>query len=102
MLVFVFMFSEAPSVVENLQATPSCKSIELTWERPKQDGGLPINKYVLTYASMTMNIDGDKTSHVIRDLEHNTDYSISLRATSKAEWGRQVTRNVKTKEYCKF
>lgn len=61
---------------------------------------MPINKYVLTYSSMTMNIDGDKTSHVIRDLKHNTEYSISLRATSKAEWGPPVSLNVQTKEYC--
>ena len=103
MLVFVvFMISEAPSEVVNLQATPSCKSITLKWERPIRDGGMPINKYVLTYSSMTMNIDGDKTSHVIGDLKHNTEYSISLRATSKAEWGPPVSLNVKTPEYCEF
>ena len=49
-----------------------------------------------------MNIDENKTSHTIRDLKNNTEYSISLRATSKAEWGRLVSLNVKTEEYCEF
>lgn len=100
--LFVLLFSEAPSKIENLKATPSCKSIELKWERPKQDGGMPINRYVLTYSSTTLNIDGDETSYIITDLEHNTEYSISLRATSKAEWGPPVRVNEKTKEHCEF
>ena len=49
-----------------------------------------------------MNIDENKTSHTIRDLKNNTEYSISLRATSKAEWGRLVSLNVKTEEYCEL
>ena len=102
LVFFVFIISDAPSEVVNLQATPNCKSIELKWERPKQDGGMPINKYVLTYSSMTMNIDGDETSHTIRDLKHNTKYSITLRATSKAEWGPPVSLTVETEEYCEF
>ena len=96
------MISGAPSKVENLEATPSCKSIILKWERPKQDGGMPINKYVLTYATMTLNIDGDETSYTIDDLEHNTEYSISLRATTRAEWGPPVSLKLKTTEYCEF
>ena len=96
------MFSAAPSKVENLKATAKCKSIELKWERPTQDGGMPINKYVLTYSSILLNIDGDETSYTITDLEHNTEYSVSLRATSKAEWGPPVRINIKTGEFCEF
>ena len=96
------MISEAPTKVENLRAQASCKSIELKWERPKQDGGMPINKYVLTYSTTTRNIDGDETVYIITDLKHNTEYSISLRATSKAEWGPPVSLNIKTQEYCEF
>lgn len=63
---------------------------------------MPINKYVLTYSSTTRNIDGDKTSFIITGLKNNKEYSISLRATSKAEWGPPVSLNEKTKEHCKF
>ena len=100
------MISEAPSKVENLDAEASCKSIKLKWERPKKDGGMPINKYVLTYLSQdkeqTQNIDRDETSHIITDLEHNTEYQISLRATSKAQWGPAVSMKTTTEEYCEF
>jgi len=105
MLTYFFLFlcfTEAPSKIENLEATARCKSIELKWERPIEDGGMPINKYVLTYSSITLNIDGDETSYIITDLEHNTEYSVSLRATSKAEWGPPVRINIKTEEYCEF
>lgn len=96
------MISGAPTKVENLRGTASCKSITLKWERPKQDGGMPINKYVLNYASVTLNIDGDETSYTIVNLEHNTEYSISLRATTRAEWGPPISLNLKTAEHCEF
>ena len=34
-----------PDPPDNLQATPSDRSVELTWEAPSDDGGSPITKY---------------------------------------------------------
>ncbi len=103
---FFLMISEPPGAVKNLIGKAKCKSIILEWGRPENDGGMPISKYVLTYGDKspgkTRNIDGDETSYTISDLKHNTEYSITLRATNPAEWGPTSSVEVKTKEYCKF
>lgn len=54
-----------------------------------------INKYVLIYLSMIMNIDGDKILYIIGDLKYNIEYSILLRVIFKVEWGFLVSLNVK-------
>ena len=89
-------------MVQNFKATATCKSITLTWVPPKEDGGMPINKYVIEYEDVTRNIDGDDTQYIISGLKHNTKYSITIRATSKAEWGPTTSVEVTTTEYCKF
>lgn len=91
-----------PSEIQNLQAEATCNSIALSWERPKEDGGMPINNYVLNYESMTRNIDENKTSNTINDLKRNTNYNITLRANNMAEWGPSSGVEIKTLEYCKF
>ncbi|KAL9965513.1 hypothetical protein ACROYT_G029320 [Oculina patagonica] len=96
--------AKPPGAVKNLIGKAKCKSIILEWGRPENDGGMPISKYVLTYGDKspgkTRNIDGDETSYTISDLKHNTEYSITLRATNPAEWGPTSSVEVKTKEYC--
>lgn len=54
-----------------------------------------INKYVLIYLSMIMNIDGDKILYIIGDLKYNIEYSILLWVIFKVEWGFLVSLNVK-------
>lgn len=89
-----------PSEILNLQAVAACNSITLTWEPPKDDGGIPINKYVLNctsdYEDTTRNISTDNTSYTMKDLKYNTKYNITLRATNKAEWGPTSSVEVKT------
>lgn len=80
----------------------TCNSVTLTWTRPLEDGGMPINKYVLTYDSVTRNIDGKKTSHTITELKQNTVHKFVIRATNKGEWGPTTMKEVKTTEYCKY
>lgn len=102
---FFLVISEAPSEVQNLQGVATCKSITLTWLRPKDNGGMPINKYVVNYdneKSVTRNVDGDQTSYTVDKLKQNTEYSFTLRATNRAEWGPLTSVKVKTTEYCKF
>ena len=101
-MIFFLVISEAPSEVLNLQGVAMCKSITLTWIRPKDDGGMPINKYVLNYDIGTRDVDGKKTSYTIDKLKQNTEYSFTLRAINRAEWGPLSSVKVKTTEYCKF
>ncbi|KAJ7333119.1 axonal fasciculation [Desmophyllum pertusum] len=89
-----------PSEVINFRAIPTCNSITLTWRPPTDDGCMPINKYVLEYKGITRNIDGDDKTYTIKDLKQNTKYSISLRATSKAEWGPRSSVEAQTTTYC--
>ncbi|XP_078381279.1 hemicentin-2-like isoform X4 [Oculina patagonica] len=93
-----------PSEILNLQAVATCNSITLTWKPPKDDGGMPINKYALNctsvYEDITRDISGDNTSYTINGLKYNTKYSITLRATNKAEWGLTSSVEVKTTKYC--
>ncbi|KAJ7333112.1 axonal fasciculation [Desmophyllum pertusum] len=89
-----------PSEVLNFKAVPTCNSITLTWRTPTDDGGMPINKYVLVYKSIIRNIDGDDTTYTIQDLKQNTKCNISLRATSKAEWGPRSSVETQTTTYC--
>ena len=105
-MIFSLAISEAPSEVQNLQGDAKCKSITLTWVRPKEDGGMPINKYVINYnlgKGVTRNVDGDKTSYTTdKELKQNTEYTFTLRATNRAEWGPLSSVKVKTAEHCKF
>lgn len=94
-------FSEKPSQVQGLKPVPTCNSIKLTWKAPSENGGMPINKYVLNYETTTRNVDGDSTTYTIRNLERNTRYSIKVRATNKAEWGDTSVVETKTTQFCK-
>jgi len=97
-----FFIAGKPSEIQNLQAEAACNSIGLSWERPKEDGGIPINNYVLNYKNETRNIDGNKTASTINDLKRNTKYNITLRANNMAEWGPASSVEIKTLAYCKF
>lgn len=104
-LIFVFGFiSEKPSLVRDLRGTSTCDSVTLTWKPPLTDGGMPINKYVLQYGekSKTRNIDQRKTSYTITNLERNKVHNFILRATNKGEWGDITSKEVETKEFCKY
>lgn len=92
--------AKKPSQVQGLKPVPTCNSIKLTWKAPSENGGMPINKYVLNYETTTRNVDGDSTTYTIKNLERNTRYSIKVRATNKAEWGDMSVVETKTTQFC--
>ena len=97
-----FLVPGKPSEIQNLHAEATCNSVTLKWEQPKEDGGMPIKKYVLNYESVTRHIDGNKTSNTINNLKQSTKYNITLQANNMAEWGPSSSVEIKTLEYCKF
>ena len=88
--------------MRDLRGTSTCDSVKLTWKPPVTDGGMPINKYVLKYDGKNRNIDGRETSYTITNLERNKVHNFILRATNKGEWGDTTSKEVETKEFCKY
>lgn len=90
--------------MRDLRGTSTCDSVALTWNPPLTDGGMPINKYVLRYGEKpkTRNIDGRETSYTITNLKRNKVHNFILRATNKGEWGDTTSKEVETKEFCKY
>ena len=105
-MIFFILVPGKPSKILNFQAVASCSRVTLTWEPPKDDGGMPINKYVLNctsnYKDITRDIHANDTSYTINDLKQNSTYNITLRATNKAEWGLTSSMEIKTTEYCEY
>ncbi|PFX24083.1 neural cell adhesion molecule 2-like [Stylophora pistillata] len=92
--------AKKPGQIQNLKLTSTCNSIKLTWTPPSENGGMPVNKYVLNYKSTTRNIDSDSTTYTIKNLERNTAYKIDVRATNKADWGDTSSVETKTTQFC--
>ena len=105
-IIIFYLIPGKPSEIVNFQAEATCKNVTLTWEPPKDDGGMPINKYVLNCTSnhkeITRDIHANNTSYTINYLKQNTTYNVTLRATNKAEWGPASYVEIETTEYCEF
>ena len=91
-----------PGVVQDFAADATCDSVELTWNPPLKDGGMPITKFVLNYEDVTRNVDASETSHTVTNLARNEEYTFIIRATNEGEWGPTTTTNIKTNQYCKY
>lgn len=89
-----------PGVVQDFAADATCDSVELTWNPPLKDGGMPITKFVLNYEDVTRNVDASETSHTVTNLARNEEYTFIIRATNEGEWGPTTTTNIKTNQYC--
>jgi hypothetical protein len=83
-----------PSMPRNLVATPSPGRVRLTWEPPEDDGGAPIEAYVVLRSENEWVTSppelvrlGNVTSYIDKDVEANTTYYYSVYCINGAGQG---------------
>ena len=105
--LFIFTSVDLPAPA-NVKATPlSSNSIEVTWDQAPGATG-----YTITYATKTT--DGDQSrvikrrhsclSHILTDLEYDTDYTITVQGTTNDddnEGAKSGQTSVKTHKHGK-
>ena len=88
----------------------TCKEISLTWQKPINDGGMPITNYVISLLSssdqtlLRMNVDASLRETKISNgrIEAETAYKASVLARNDAGYGDNKTVPVQTKKYCEL
>ena len=88
----------------------TCKDISLTWQKPIDDGGMPITNYVIILLSssdqtlLRMNVDASLRETKISNggIEAETAYKVSVLARNDAGHGDDKTVPAHTKKYCEL
>ena len=87
----------------------TCKDISLTWQKPINDGGMPITNYVISLLSSSdqtlrrMNVDASLSgTKISKDIEPETAYKVSVLARNDAGYGDNKTVPAQTKKYCEL
>lgn len=96
-----FVFLEAPARPTEVVANVTCNSVRLTWDEPKDNGGMEIVHYVIEYDGKRFNTEDTYPEYFIENLEKNKVYTIQIRARNKMGVGDHETVTITTKEYCK-
>ena len=86
----------------------TCKDISLTWQKPVNDGGMPITNYVIHLLSSSnqilhqMSVDASlreaKISYAM--IEADTAYQVFVLARNEVGYGDNQTVPTQTKKYC--
>ena len=88
----------------------TCKDISLTWQKPINDGGMPITNYVISLLSSCdqtlrrMNVDASwrQTNISNGGIETETAYKVALLARNDVGYGDNKTVPAQTKKYCEL
>ena len=91
-----------PGVPTSTGATASGTGLVITWEQPNNDGGTPIEKYLIRYReanttpwTKTETAGGNRT-HMVPDQEPGTEYEFRIAAKNKVGDEPLSTRNTGT------
>ena len=87
----------------------TCKDISLTWQKPINDGGLPITNYVISLLSSSdqtlrrMNVDASlRETKISKEIKPETAYKVSVLARNDAGYGDNKTVPAQTKKFCEL
>ena len=88
----------------------TCKDITLTWQKPIDNGGMPITNYVISLLSSCdqtlrrMNVDGSLRQTNISNsrIEAETAYKVAVLARNDVGYGDNKTVPAQTKKYCEL
>ena len=88
----------------------TCEDISLTWQKPINDGGMPITNYVISLRSSSdqtlrrMNVDASlsETNIISKEIEAETAYKVSVLARNNAGYGDNKTVPAQTQKYCEL
>ena len=97
----LFCFTAPPSRPTTVVANVACDSVRLTWDIPKDNGGMAIVHYVLDFDNQRWNTKDTYPLYYIENLKRGKVYTIQLRARNKMGVGDHETVTVTTSEYCK-
>ncbi|XP_015748397.1 PREDICTED: netrin receptor DCC-like isoform X2 [Acropora digitifera] len=97
-----------PGVPQYVVVQTTCKDISLTWQKPIDDGGMPITNYVIRLLSsfdqtlLRMNVDASLREKKISNggIEAETAYKVSVLARNDAGHGDDKTVPAHTEKYC--
>ncbi|KAK2566682.1 Neural cell adhesion molecule 1 [Acropora cervicornis] len=96
-----------PEVPRNVVVETTCKDISLTWQKPINDGGLPITNYVISLLSSSdqtlrrMNVDASlRETKISKEIKPETAYKVSVLARNDAGYGDNKTVPAQTKKFC--
>ncbi|XP_044166549.1 neural cell adhesion molecule 2-like [Acropora millepora] len=97
-----------PEVPQNVVVETTCKDITLTWQKPIDDGGMPITNYVISLLSssdqtlLRMNVDASLRETNISNsrIEAETAYKVAVLARNDVGYGDNKTVSAQTKKYC--
>ncbi|XP_031568319.1 hemicentin-2-like [Actinia tenebrosa] len=92
--------AKPPTRPTNVVANATCDSVMLTWDEPKDDGGMVIVHYVLNFGNQRWNTEDTYPQYFIEELKPATSYTIQIQARNVMGVGDYETVTVTTKEYC--
>lgn len=94
------LHAKPPTRPTKVVANVTCDSVMLTWDEPKDNGGMAIVQYVLNYGKERYNTEDTYPQYFIEGLKPSTSYTIQIQARNKMGVGDHETVTVTTKEFC--
>ncbi|KAK2566676.1 Neural cell adhesion molecule 1 [Acropora cervicornis] len=91
-ILLSLLVATKPEVPQNVVVETTCEDISLTWQKPINDGGMPITNYVISLRSSSdqtlrrMNVDASlsETNIISKEIEAETAYKVSVLARNNA------------------
>ena len=110
MIILLILSATKPEVPQNVVVETTCKDITLTWQKPIDDGGMPITNYVISLLSssdqilLRMNVDASlrETNISNSKIEAETAYKVAVLARNDVGYGDNKTVSAQTKKYCEL
>ena len=87
----------------------TCKDISVKWQKPINDGGMPITNYVISLLSSSdqtllgMNVNASlRETKISKEIKPETAYKVSVLARNDAGYGDNKTVPAQTKKLCEL
>ena len=100
--IFICIIADSPSKPQDVTVQPTCDALILSWTPPTTDGGFPITDYFITYRTKKIHVSPERNKLVIDNLDHNTEYTIQIRAVTEAAKSDDAVVKGKTTQFCKL
>ena len=101
-ILLLFVFTDVPGPIENIETMPSFKGVIITWDAQNNTGCSQLVRYQGEVVQVDKNetvssIDTTSNSYTVNNLYQNSQYLISLRGVNELGASSSVNTTVWTK-----
>ena len=102
----MFFVPGAPEPPNNMQVSPACDRIDVTWDASRKDGGSAVTGYTIELQRGGDTVESESLSNAsratsFRNLEKETQYEVRMNAKNALGAGEWRRLSVNTTETCK-